>query len=77
LTKEGDYVDSTKNILIANTSDNRFISVTLICTHEQKRKVYYSTNKFICSEHNATFDNKGNATSVASRALATYNITQV
>jgi cytochrome b6-f complex iron-sulfur subunit len=76
LTKGGYYVDSTNNIVIANTSDNGYVAVTLICTHEQKRKVYYSTNKFVCSEHNATFDNKGNATSVASRALATYKVTQ-
>jgi cytochrome b6-f complex iron-sulfur subunit len=76
LTKGGYYVDSANNIVIANTSDNGYVAVTLICTHEQQRQVYYSTNKFACSAHGATFDNKGNATSVASRALATYRVTQ-
>lgn len=76
LTKGGFYVDASKNIVIANTSDKGYVAVTLICTHEQERKVYYSTNKFACSAHGATFDNNGNATSVASRALATYKVTQ-
>ena len=76
LTKGGYYVDSANNIVIANTSDNGYVAVTLVCTHEQQRQVYYSTNKFACSSHGATFDNKGNATSVASRALTTYKVTQ-
>lgn len=76
LTKGGYYVDTAKNIVIANTSDNGYVAVTLICTHEQQKQVYYSTNKFACSVHGATFDNKGNALSVASRALTTYKVTQ-
>jgi cytochrome b6-f complex iron-sulfur subunit len=76
LTKGGFYVDSTNNIVIANTSDNGYVAVTLICTHEGRKEVTYSTNKFYCTAHGATFDNKGNATSVASRALATYKVTQ-
>jgi cytochrome b6-f complex iron-sulfur subunit len=76
LTKGGFYVDSAKNIVIANTSDNGYVAVTLICTHEGRKEVTYSTNKFYCTAHGATFDNKGNATSVASRALATYKVTQ-
>ncbi len=76
LTKGGFHVDSANNIVIANTSDNGFVAVTLVCTHEQQRQIYYSTNKFACSAHGATFDNKGNATSVTSRALTTYKVTQ-
>jgi cytochrome b6-f complex iron-sulfur subunit len=76
LTKGGFYVDSAKSIVIANTSDNGYVAVTLVCTHEGRKEVTYSTNKFYCTAHGATFDNKGNATSVASRALATYKVTQ-
>lgn len=76
LTKGGFHVDSANNIVIANTSDNGYVAVTLVCTHQQQRQIYYSTNKFACSAHGATFDNKGNATSVASSALTTYKVTQ-
>ncbi|MES2516530.1 MAG: Rieske 2Fe-2S domain-containing protein [Bacteroidota bacterium] len=76
LTKGGYYVDSANSIVIANTSDNGYVAVTLICTHEGQRQVQYATNHFLCTSHGATFDNKGNALSVASRALTTYKITQ-
>ncbi len=76
LTKGGYYVDSANNLVIANTSDNGYVAVTLVCSHEGQRQIQYSTNKFICTAHGATFDNKGNALSVASRALTTYKLTQ-
>jgi cytochrome b6-f complex iron-sulfur subunit len=76
LNKGGFYVDSTNSIVVANTSDNGYVAVTLVCTHEGQRQIKYATNKFMCSAHGATFDNKGNALTVASRALTTYKVTQ-
>lgn len=76
LTKGGYHVDTTNSIVIANTSDNGYVAVTLVCTHEGQKQVQYSTNKFLCTAHGATFDNKGNALSVASRALTTYKVSQ-
>ncbi|MEY4539389.1 MAG: hypothetical protein RLZZ306_1146 [Bacteroidota bacterium] len=73
----GYYVDATNNIVIANTSDNKYVAVTQICTHQQNKNVIYSTNKFMCTVHGATFDNTGKATSsVTSTALRTYPVTQ-
>jgi cytochrome b6-f complex iron-sulfur subunit len=75
-TVGGFYVDSANSIVIANTSDNGYVAVTQVCTHEGNKNIIYSTNKFACTVHGATFDNKGNALSVASRALTTYKVTQ-
>lgn len=77
LTKGGFHVDSANDIVLANTSDNGYVAVTLICTHQGNRNVLYSTNKFMCTIHGATFDNRGVATSsVTSKALTTYKVTQ-
>ena len=77
LTKGGYFVDSTNNIVVANTSDNGYVAVTLICTHEGNKNIIYSTNKFACTVHGATYDNTGKNLSVAPSPLKTYKVTQV
>lgn len=75
--KGGFFVDNANNIVIANTSDNGYVAVTLICPHEQNKNISYVTNQFRCSVHSATFDNTGKATSsVTSRPLTTYAVSQ-
>jgi cytochrome b6-f complex iron-sulfur subunit len=76
LSKGGFYVDTANNLVIANTSDNGYVAVTLVCTHEGRKEVSYVANKFSCSAHGATFDNTGKALSVASKALTTYKVSQ-
>ena len=76
LTKGSYYIDNANNIVIANTNDNGFVAVTLVCTHEGNRNIVYSTNKFFCTIHGATFDNTGKNLSVASRPLKTYQVSQ-
>ena len=76
LTKGGYFVDSINNIVIANTSDNGYVAVTLICTHEGNKNIFYSTNKFACSIHGATYDNTGKNLSVAPSPLKTYKVSQ-
>jgi len=76
LTKGGFFVDSTNNIVIANTSDNGYVAVTIVCTHEGNRNIIYSTNKFACAVHGATFDNTGKNLSVAPSPLKTYKVSQ-
>ena len=76
LTKGGYFVDNTNNIVIANTSDNGYVAVTLICTHEGNKNIFYSTNKFACSIHGATYDNTGKNLSVAQSPLKTYKVSQ-
>lgn len=71
----GYYVDAARNIVIAHTSDDKYVTVTLICTHEGQREVRYSGTKFSCTAHGATFDNTGKALTVASSALTTYPTT--
>ena len=74
--KGGFFVDNTNNIVIANTSDNGYVAVTLICTHQQNKNIVYSTNKFMCTVHGATFDNNGKNLSVAPSPLTVYKVTQ-
>ncbi len=74
--KGGFYVDTAKNIVIANTSDNGYVAVTLVCTHEGNKNIYYATNKFACSVHGATYDNTGKNLSVAPSPLKTYKVSQ-
>lgn len=76
LTKGGFHVDSANGIVVANTSDNGYVAVTLVCTHEGNRNIIYSTNKFSCTVHGATFDNTGKNLTVATSALKTYAISQ-
>jgi cytochrome b6-f complex iron-sulfur subunit len=76
LTKGGFHVDSGNNIVIANTSNNGYVAVTLVCTHEGNRNIIYSTNMFSCTVHGATFDNTGKNLSVASSPLKTYKVVQ-
>jgi cytochrome b6-f complex iron-sulfur subunit len=75
-SKGGFFVDSTNNIVIANTSDNGYVAVTLICTHQQNRNIIYSTNKFMCTVHGAIFDNTGKNLSIAPSPLTTYKVAQ-
>jgi cytochrome b6-f complex iron-sulfur subunit len=75
-TKGGFFVDTANNIVIANTSDNGYVAVTLVCTHAQNKNIVYSTNKFACTVHGATFDNTGKNLTVAPSPLTTYKVTQ-
>jgi cytochrome b6-f complex iron-sulfur subunit len=74
--KGGFFVDATNNIVIANTSDNGYVAVTLICTHAQNKNIIYSTNRFLCTVHGATFDNTGKNLTVAPTPLTAYKVTQ-
>lgn len=71
----GYYIDTARNIVIAHTSDDKYVTVTLVCTHEGQKQIRYSGTKFSCLAHGATFDNSGKALSVASAALTTYPTT--
>jgi cytochrome b6-f complex iron-sulfur subunit len=71
-TKGSYYVDAANSIVIAHTSADTYVTVTLICTHEGQRKIKYATTGFYCSEHGATFDNAGKNLSVAPSPLRTY-----
>lgn len=75
--KGGFFVDTANNIVVANTSDNGYVAVTLICPHEQNRNISYATNQFRCSVHGATFNNSGRSTSsVTSTALKVFPVVQ-
>lgn len=59
-------------VVVARVSSTSFAAVTQICTHEGKAQVTYNGSKFYCTAHGATFSTTGNAESVTSIALKTY-----
>lgn len=73
----GFVIDRTNNIVVAYTSDSTYVAVTLICSHEGQRQITYSTNRFLCTAHGATFDNSGRGTNAnGSAGLRTYTVTR-
>jgi cytochrome b6-f complex iron-sulfur subunit len=75
-TVGGFVVDTTNNIVVANTKSKGYVAVTLICTHNGQKGIGYSTDRFRCSVHNATFDDSGVNLTVAPSPLTTYKVTQ-
>ncbi len=61
LKTNGNYV-VVNNAVVARTVDGEYVAATVICSHEQKKKVIYkkSTNEFFCTDHDARFDLNGN-----------------
>lgn len=77
LTKGGFVVDKTNNIVVALSNENKYIAVTLICSHEQQKEIVYQTNKWFCNAHQAQFDNTGaGLNSNGKKGLKTYTVTQ-
>ena len=70
--KGGYFVDTTNNIVVAQTNVGTYVTVTLICTHQGQPQVRYGTTGFICTVHGATYDNAGKNLSVAPSPLKTY-----
>ena len=51
-------------VVISKGIDGAFYAATVICSHENEKKVLYdkSKNQYICSAHGATFDLTGKGT---------------
>ncbi len=76
LKTKGNYVIINK-IVIANTSDGKFVAVPLTCTHEGRLEVTYRTNEFYCTAHGARFDNVGKGlNSEGSKGLKLFTVMQ-
>jgi cytochrome b6-f complex iron-sulfur subunit len=77
LNTKGNFV--IKNgIVVANTSDGKFVAVPLTCSHEGRNEVIYKTNEFYCTAHGARFNNEGvGQNGEGKKGLKLYPITQV
>lgn len=76
LNTMGNYV-IVNNIVIAHTSEGKFVAVPLTCSHEGQKQVMYRTNEFYCTAHGARFDNQGKGlNSNGSKGLQLYKVTQ-
>lgn len=74
LTKSGGFLIK-ENVLVAKTTQGDYIAATLICSHEQERKVMYdeANNQFHCTAHDARFDASGKGlNNNGKRNLTTY-----
>jgi cytochrome b6-f complex iron-sulfur subunit len=76
LNTKGNYVVVNK-IVVANTSEGKFVAVPLSCSHEGELEVTYRTNEFYCTAHGARFDNNGSGlNSNGKKGLKLFNVTQ-
>lgn len=76
LTTKGNYV-IVNNIVVANTSDGKYVAVPLKCSHEGRLEVTYKVNEFYCTAHGARFDNAGKGlNSEGKNGLKLYTVTQ-
>ncbi len=77
LNTKGNYI-IINNIVVANTSDGKFVAVPLTCSHEGRKEVTYRTNEFYCTAHGARFSNAGLGLNSDGKAgLKLYTVTQV
>jgi cytochrome b6-f complex iron-sulfur subunit len=77
LNTKGNYV-IVNNIVVANTSDGKFVAVPVTCSHEGQKQVTYKTSEFYCTAHGARFDNTGKGLNrEGSGGLKLYTVTQV
>lgn len=63
LNTNGSYL-IYNGVVISKGIDGAFYAATVICSHENEKKVLYdkSKNQYICSAHGATFDLTGKGT---------------
>ena len=58
-TNGGYLVLSSQNVVVARTLTGGYAAVTLICSHQNQRQIYYTNGGFQCSAHGARFDDTG------------------
>jgi cytochrome b6-f complex iron-sulfur subunit len=58
LTTKGNFIVEN-NIVLAHTSEGKYVAVPLTCSHEGEREVTYRNTEFYCTAHGARFDNSG------------------
>ncbi len=76
LTTKGNYV-VINNIVVAHTSDGKYVAVPLACSHEGERQVTYRNTEFYCTAHGARFDNNGvGLNSEGRKGLKLYTVSQ-
>jgi cytochrome b6-f complex iron-sulfur subunit len=74
-TVGGYVVLQSNNVVVANTSGG-YVAVTLICSHENLKKMTYKSGEFYCTEHGARFDNTGKGLNTeAKKGLTVYKTT--
>jgi nitrite reductase/ring-hydroxylating ferredoxin subunit len=75
LNKTGGFL-IRDNVLVAKTIQRDFVAATVICSHEQQRKMLYDDdkNQFHCTAHDARFDATGKGlNNNGKRNLTIYN----
>lgn len=75
LKNSGGYVVQN-NIVVANVGSGKYVAVTHICSHEQKKEVIFQNNEFYCTAHGARFDTTGKGLNGnGSKGLTVYTAT--
>jgi cytochrome b6-f complex iron-sulfur subunit len=72
-TNGGYAIIKANDIIVARTLQGNIVAATLICSHEDLKKMTYKSGEFFCTEHSARFDNTGNGlNSEAKKGLKIY-----
>lgn len=58
LKNNGGYLIKN-NVVIAKDMSGNFVAATVVCSHEQKKKVIFRNSEFYCTAHGARFDLNG------------------
>ena len=72
---KGSYVIYSDCVIVYGT-DGKYYAVTVICSHQQQKQVYYNSsgNRFICNAHGAEYSLTGTGLNPnGSKGLTTYN----
>lgn len=56
LLENGGYSIIENRVVIARTTTGEYVAATLICSHENKKKIILKDDEWFCTDHDARFD---------------------
>jgi len=72
LKNNGGYLIKN-NVVVAKDLSGNFVAATVVCSHEQKKKVIFRNGEYYCTSHGARFDLEGKGlNSKGGRGIKTY-----
>ena len=74
LLTKGNYIVIDKSVVVARTTDGEYVAATVVCSHEDKKKIILNNDEWFCTDHDARFSLSGEGlNSKGSKGLAIYN----
>ncbi len=65
-------------IVVAKTTTGNYVAATVICSHDNKRKITLKDDEWYCTDHGARFDLNGDGLNrTGDKGLTIYNVNEV